>query len=133
MRRTFALPRVLVFAAALSLVATAGRVARSDETDACLAAYENAQRLRKEGRLRASREQLGLCVQATCPNLVKRDCSRWTAELETMLPTVIVNARDPEGKDVLAVRVWVDGSIFLDKLDGKPHEIDPGVHVFRYV
>jgi hypothetical protein len=43
-----------------------------------------------------------------------------------------VNARDAEGKDVAKVRVLVDGAVLLEQLDGKPHPIDPGVHVFRY-
>jgi hypothetical protein len=54
------------------------------------------------------------------------------AELEKVVPTVIVNARDARGRDVLAVRVLVDGAVLQDRLDGKPHEVDPGVHVFRF-
>src|SRR3954469_9364872 len=88
-------------------VALAGGVALADDTDACVAAYEKSQHLRKEGRFGASREQLVDCVRATCPSLVKKDCSRWTAELETAMPTVIVAARDAQGKDMLAVRVLV--------------------------
>jgi hypothetical protein len=107
-------------------------VARADGTDACLAAYEKSQQLKQEGKLAASREQLVQCVQPTCPTLVKKDCSQWLAELDASTPTIIVNARDGEGKDVLNVRVLVDGAVLLDKLDGKPHAIDPGVHQFRY-
>jgi hypothetical protein len=106
--------------------------ARADETEACLAAYDGSQRLRKEGKLAASREQLVLCVRPACPRLVQRDCSQWLSSLDAITPTVIVNARDADGKDVLSVRVLVDGVVLSDKLDGKPHPVDPGVHVFRY-
>jgi hypothetical protein len=109
-----------------------GREARADDTDACLSAYEKSQQLRKEGKLSSSREQLNLCVQPKCHNLIKRDCSKWMAELEKVAPTVIVNARDKEGRDLLSVRVLVDGAVFQDRLDGKPHEVDPGLRVFRF-
>jgi hypothetical protein len=114
------------------MVCASGNVARADNTDACLAAYEKSQQLKQQGKLGASREQLVQCVQPTCPALVKKDCSQWLADLDASTPTVIVNARDAEGKDVLNVRVLVDGAVLMDKLDGKPHPIDPGVHVFRY-
>jgi hypothetical protein len=108
------------------------RTALADDTDACLAAYEKSQQLRKDGKLGASREQLNLCVQPRCHSLIKRDCSRWMSELERAEPTVIVKARDARGKDVLDLRVAVDGALLQERLDGKPHEVDPGVHVFRY-
>jgi len=107
-------------------------VARADGTDACLAAYEKSQQLKQDGKLAASREQLVQCVQPTCPSLVKKDCSQWLAELDASTPTVIVNARDAAGKDVAKVRVLVDGAVLMDPIDGKPHAIDPGVHVFSY-
>jgi hypothetical protein len=132
MPRAGSFVRVALFAASLLSLDIGGRVARADDTDACLAAYEKSQQLRKDGQFAASREQLTLCVQPKCHNLIKRDCSRWMSELERVEPTVIVKARDAQGKDVLSVRVSVDGAVFQDRLDGKPHEVDPGVHVFRY-
>src|SRR5260221_1043707 len=124
--------RALFVATSLLALGTTGRVAQADGTDACLAAYEKSQQLRQDGKLAASREQLVQCVQATCPSLVKKDCSQWLAELDASTPTVIVNARDAEGKDVAKVRVLVDGVVLMEAIDGKPHQIDPGVHVFRY-
>jgi hypothetical protein len=126
------LSRCGIALAALVAIGAAEQTARGDGTDACLAAYEKSQQLKQEGKLAASREQLVLCVQPTCPTVVKKDCSQWLAELDASTPTVIVNARDAEGKDVLNVRVLVDGAVLVDKLDGKPHAIDPGVHMFRY-
>jgi hypothetical protein len=122
----------LALVSSLLALDVAEHVARADGTDACLAAYEKSQQLKQEGKLSASREQLVQCVQPTCPSLVKKDCSQWLAELDASTPTIIVNARDAEGKDVLNVKVLVDGVVLVDQLDGKPHPIDPGVHVFRY-
>jgi hypothetical protein len=110
----------------------AGGVARADETAACLDAYEQSQQLRKSGRYAASRDQLVRCVRPVCPNLVKRDCARWMSELDAAMPTVVVSARDAQGKDLLAVRVVVDGKVLFERLDGKPHPLDPGAHRFRY-
>jgi hypothetical protein len=113
-------------------IAALAPVARADDTAACLDAYEQSQQLRKGGRYGAAREQLVRCVRPVCPNLVKRDCARWMSELDNATPTVIVSAHDAQGKDLLAVRVVVDGKVLLEKLDGKPHPLDPGAHRFRY-
>jgi hypothetical protein len=47
------------------------------------------------------------------------------------LPTVVVAARDAEGHDTASVRLSIDGKVVADKLDGRPIEIDPGLHSFR--
>jgi hypothetical protein len=124
--------RSALLATSLLALDLGARTAKADDTDACLAAYEKAQQLRKDGGLGASREQLNVCVQPKCHALIKRDCSMWMAELEKAVPTIIVNARDAGGRDLLAVRVLVDGAVLQDRLDGKPHEVDPGVHLFRF-
>ena len=111
---------------------TASSAARAASTEACLAAYERSQELRLNGKFEASREQLSQCVDESCPGLVRKDCSQWLGELDAAMPTIIFNARDAEGKDLVSARVRVDGNVMLEKLDGKPHPIDPGVHVFRY-
>jgi hypothetical protein len=126
------LRRTLLLTATLVASSAAHRAARGDVTESCVAAYEKFQQLRQEGKLGASREQLVQCLQPGCPNVVKKDCSQWLTELDAMTPTVIVKARNAAGKDVLTVRVLVDGAVLMDSLDGKPHAIDPGVHVFRY-
>src|SRR5262245_38522981 len=130
LRTSSSLPRLMVAASLVSL--DIGGVARADDNDACVTAYEKSQQLRKEGKLGASREQLNLCVQPRCHDLIKRDCSRWTLELERIMPTVLVTVRDAHGIDIPAVRVLVDGALLQHRLDGKPHEVDPGTHLFRF-
>jgi hypothetical protein len=124
--------RARIVAGSLVALTLNGYAARADDTEACLASYEKSQRLRKDGKFGASRDELVQCVRPTCPGIVKRDCSQWMAELDVATPTVIVNARDADGKDFVAVKVLVDGVLLVEKLDGKPHEVDPGVHVFRF-
>jgi hypothetical protein len=48
------------------------------------------------------------------------------------LPSVIVRARTADGRDVLDVRVLVDGVLRARALDGRALAIDPGPHVVRY-
>jgi hypothetical protein len=57
---------------------------------------------------------------------------RWLGEVEQSLPTLIVAARDPAGGDLLDVRVWLDGRLLAERLDGRPWPVDPGPHVLRF-
>jgi hypothetical protein len=66
-----------------------------------------------------------------CPKLVRDDCETWTRHLDEKQPGVVLAARDPEGKELLDVRV-VDGRLELAALDGKPLLVDPGPHTFRF-
>jgi hypothetical protein len=53
-------------------------------------------------------------------------------EVEAAMPTVVLAARDARGQDVLGALVSVDGVPIAQGLDGKPLEVDPGVHKFRF-
>jgi hypothetical protein len=76
--------------------------------------------------------ELAACVAPACPGIVQRDCSQWLAELDALMPTVVVRSRTADGRDVVAVRVVVDGAPWIDRLDGKARPLNPGAHVFRY-
>jgi hypothetical protein len=97
----------------------------------CADKAEHAQDLRRGGRLLAAREELIACGAATCPTVVRGDCVKWLAEVEASLPTVIVRGRDEQQREVLDVRVLVDGEIVRDRREGIPFALDPGVHSFR--
>jgi hypothetical protein len=99
---------------------------------ACGSAYELAQELRRDGKLKAAREKLLLCAQRTCPRFVEKDCAAWLTEVEASLPSIVIAARDDAGRDLIAVRVIADGEEIVSKLDGRPITIDPGLHRFRY-
>jgi hypothetical protein len=118
----------MAVAATLALVATA----RAQDKQACVSAYEKAQQLRGEAKLRAARDQLLVCSRAECPALVRQDCSQWMGEVQNALPSVVIAARDGAGHDVLAVRVSIDGVVVTETLDGKPIPVDPGPHKVKY-
>jgi hypothetical protein len=113
-------------------MAAAEPSARADEKKECVAASEKAQQLRNSGKLNEAREQLVICGRSECPRLVQQDCTQWMAEVLNALPTVIPAAKDKRGRDVIDVKVTVDGKSMTDTLDGKAHPVDPGVHMFRY-
>jgi hypothetical protein len=114
------------------LVTLFSPTARADEKEACVAASDQGQTLRDEGKLRAARTQMALCARDVCPSIVRRDCEKWLSDIDAMQPTVVLGARDPKGNDVTGTRVLLDGVVLAGRLDGKPIAIDPGEHTFRY-
>jgi hypothetical protein len=115
---------------AACIVSSSGQAAAVDKV-ACVAAAEAAQRLRKDHRLVASREQLLVCASPDCPTIVSNDCTSWLGEVERSLASVVVTARDGRGQPVSPVRVLVDGAPFVAQATTTPVELDPGDHVFR--
>jgi hypothetical protein len=104
----------------------------ADDKEACVAASDQAQTLRDEGKFRAARAQMVACARESCPAIVRRDCEKYLSDLDTAQPTVVLGARDAKGNDVAGTRVLLDGVALLDHLDGKPIPVDPGEHTFRY-
>ncbi|HEY6464087.1 MAG TPA: hypothetical protein VIY73_28155 [Polyangiaceae bacterium] len=102
------------------------------KVDACVSAAEAAQHQRKAAHLRDARASLVACAQSECPRVVRDDCSRWLAEVDEALPTVVMRARDSLGHDLTAVRVSLDGAPLVERLDGKAVAIDPGEHTLRF-
>src|SRR5262245_60675118 len=106
--------------------------AQTDPKTACTDSYVANQKLRREGKLTLAREQLLECAQESCPGAIKADCARWLGELEQNIPTIVIDAKGRDGKDTVAVRVFVDGDKVADQLDGRPIPIDPGAHTLRF-
>ena len=100
--------------------------------DECAKASEDAQLLRIKTQLVAARDKLVLCSNDACPKLVKKDCSQWLDEVEHAIPTIVLGARDPDGKDLVDVHVALDGNALADRLDGKAISVDPGSHTLRF-
>lgn len=122
---------VALFAIVVGLVVSFAAEAMAD-VQACLSASEKGQRARAAGKLREARAQFTTCGSDSCPALVRRDCSQWNAELESILPSVVFGAQDKQGRDLFDVTVSMDGEVIVTKLDGKSVAIDPGKHVFKF-
>jgi hypothetical protein len=130
---TTAVAPVVVATLALALTP---RVALADGTalspgptkEQCFDAYEQAQRLRGEYRLRAAHEQLITCGAVSCPTFVQRDCEKWLGEVEASTPTIVIVARGAGGSAIENAHVILDGQPFADRLDGLALPVDPGPH-----
>ena len=125
------------FAVASALLALAGGVAPAAaagrvDKKTCIVSSETGQKLRHDGKLRAAREQLLVCARPECPAVIRQDCAQFLNEVTTSTPSVVIAARDTNGKETLNVKVTIDGEVALTKLDGKAFNIDPGVHSFKY-
>jgi len=118
----------LAFAAALALAAPAFAGSR----DRCLPTFMDAQTLRLKGELHAAREKFRTCAKPTCPKLVRRDCVDGLGKIASAMPTIVLGARDHHDRDVVDVRVSLDGTLLISRLDGKPVEIDPGSHTLHF-
>ena len=123
--------RGLAIAAGL-LGATWCDVARADDVEVCAGASEEGQELRDRGRLRAARERFVTCAAERCPAIVRKDCAGWLASVEEKLPSLIVRARDTEGRDLVDVAVTVDGEPIAERLDGRALVVDPGSRTLRF-
>lgn len=123
--------RALPLCLALAVTLAAAPSFAGDKED-CATAAEQAQRLRAEKKLRAARTQIILCARDVCPAVIRNDCAKWLRDVESALPTIIIRARDPQDKDLIKVRVTVDGQPFAGALDGTAQAVDTGAHTFRY-
>jgi len=105
--------------------------AAPEDRELCASTALDAQASRDEGKYRRAREQLLVCARDVCPAPIKRDCLDWLSQLENIAPTVVFTAKDG-AKDVVDAKVYVDGALVTEHLDGKPIPMDLGQHVFKF-
>jgi hypothetical protein len=132
---TFSVRHALAFFVVLFLsLATHAAAAQEPSKKACLDAHSKGQDAKEEGHLSLARKLFMTCAQPQCPGLVQSDCARYADELERALPSLTFSARDDKGKDLPDTTVYVDDQLVATSLtDGRPHEVDPGTHVVRFV
>ncbi len=118
-----------LFASAI-ILAFAGPALAADK-QACVDAHSDAQRLRKAGKLIDAQRVLATCSSSECPGAVAQDCTTWRDEVEGAIPSIVLAARDDAGRDVVDVRVSIDGVVVATHLDGRALPIDPGEHTIR--
>ena len=135
MKKRFVLPVLgLLACAALSrapVVRADGSTGAVDKAT-CLDAVSKGQRMRDTHQLVEAREKFRLCARAECPAVVQTDCAGWLADVEKTLPTVVLSAKDHGRRDVVDVRVSVDGQPIASALDGQAVGVNPGLRTFRF-
>jgi hypothetical protein len=63
--------------------------------------------------------------------MVQTDCTSWLGQVLDTIPTVVFSAKHGD-ENVFDVSVTVDGKPGVTQLDGRPIEIDPGLHTFVF-
>jgi hypothetical protein len=123
--------RALALGALCTVVGPAVDARAEDVTkEQCVEANENAQALRQDGKLRAARTQLAICLAQSCPGPVRDDCAERMSEVERAAPTIVFAVKGGTGDTLHAVQVTMDGAPLADHLDGSALVVDPGEHVF---
>jgi hypothetical protein len=116
----------------VALTAVASDALAEDPTkEQCIAANQDAQALRRTGKIVEAREQLFVCIAKACPGALRDDCAERLNDVEKAVPTIVFIAKDEKGADLSAVRVTMDGAALADHLDGSALSVNPGEHTFE--
>jgi hypothetical protein len=121
--------RLMALTATLALWSGA---ASADDKGDCFDAASQAQTLRDGHKLVEARGALRVCARQVCPAQVRKDCTTWLDAVEQSLPTVVIGAKDPTGRDLLNVTVTVDGHLVASSLTGEAIPFNPGPHAFHF-
>ena len=98
----------------------------------CIAAADEGQKLRDDGKLTTARDRFITCAAKTCPAVIAKQCSQWLLDADHDTPTVTFRALDDQGKETFAVRVVIDGVTVAPSIEARALPIDPGEHTVRF-
>jgi hypothetical protein len=106
--------------------------AAADLKEACAASYEQAQMLRRAGKLTLARAQVLVCLE-TCPEGLSGDCRKWEQQIDAEMPGLTLELVDSTGRPLDDVQVSIDGRLLDAPAGSEPIPLDPGRHrlVFR--
>ncbi len=99
----------------------------------CAISANHGQELRTQHKFLEARAEFVRCASDGCPSVVAKDCGQWLAEIEQRIPTVAFSATDALGKDVVGLKVSVDGAPLDLGVAGTAVQLDPGPHKVRYL
>jgi hypothetical protein len=116
--------RRLSLAAALAALAFASPALADDA--ACIQSYEATQTLRKANKLREAQAEATKCAVETCPAVLSKDCQRWAAEIDALLPSIVLEVRGSAGEPLTNVKVTANGQPLVDRVDATPIVLAPG-------
>lgn len=122
--------QTLVFSA-LGLLALPAR-AETTTAQMCVETAGKGQEQRDGGDLLKARESFIACAQESCPAVIRADCAGWLRQVVERTPSVVIRATDPDGQDLVDVKVGIDGREASAVLDGKAIPLNPGAHQFHF-
>ena len=73
-----------IFVAVTLLAATASAQTKEE----CIAASENAQKLRDQHKLNGARQQFLTCAREACPDAIRQDCTEQVQKTADRIPTI---------------------------------------------
>ena len=121
--------RATAAALAVGSVVVAG-AARADDTADCVAAHEQGQLARRDGRFDRAREDFAACQRDVCPSVIRPRCAEFARELEAAQPTLVIVVRGADGSDPSDARVQVDGAPFA-AVSAVALRLNPGKHALH--
>ena len=124
--------RMMILAAGIAAAPLATTTVAYAGPKECVAAADDGQKLRDDGKLNAAREKFIVCAAKACPGAVSKQCSQWLVETEKDMPTMTFRALDDQGKETVDVKVLVDGGKVSDTIDAHALALDPGEHKVRF-
>lgn len=98
----------------------------------CIAAADDGQKLRDDGKLVSARDKFILCAAKSCPNVVAKQCNQWLSDAEREMPSVTFRAIDDNGKETLEVKVSIDDKVVAQSIEAKAVAVDPGEHKVKF-
>jgi hypothetical protein len=66
------------------------------------------------------------------PRRRTQDCVAWLDEVNASMPSIVIEAKDPKGKETFDVRISENGEVLAEKLDVNAIELDPGTHKLKF-
>jgi hypothetical protein len=97
----------------------------------CIRQHEAGIAAKDERKLVQAKPSFLACARDECPTAVREECTELLAQIERKVPSVVVVVKDENGRDLVDVRLLVDGKVVSQELTGQAIELDPGKHEFR--
>ncbi len=120
---------LLIVAVTLSAASTA-RAAPTVQQ--CIDANESALKQSEGHKLGPARADFLTCASKSCPGEISAECSRKVEEIDAAMPTLVIEAKDSKGNDLVDVQITIDNAALAPRLDGTAIAIDPGPHEFKF-
>lgn len=111
-------------AAALGVWTFAGFAFAAPTKKQCVDADTWGQSHRQEGKLHAARADFRVCLDPSCPDIVRSDCRTRVEDVDRAMPSVVVEMP----VDLSDARLTMDG--VLVAAAAEPIDVDPGTHHF---
>jgi hypothetical protein len=125
------LPFVVAVASlgALATMSASPARAAGPTRDECIAAADEGQKLRDDGKLAAAREKFVTCASKSCPAVVSKACAGWREDADRDMPSATFRVMDEQGKEIVDAKIALDSATDPQPISAKAVPLDPGEHV----